>query len=249
MNFINLSVVLVEPQGPLNIGAACRAMMNFGFSDLRLVNPQVDHLVDDARRMAVKATPVLEMASLYSNLETALEDCHFALGTTRRFGKYREDFLHPDESAELVVPLTDKGRVALVFGREDKGLHTAELDLCQRLITIPTDDVLPSMNLAQSITICLYEISRAVARKRHMTSGRKNLATGKCLERMFSHMRETLVRIGYLDPQNPDHILRTFRRIFGRAGLNDREVRVLRGLWSRIDWLEDERRKSAEVGE
>ena len=247
MNFENLSVILVEPQGPLNIGAVCRVMMNFGFSDLRLVRPQVDHLVDDARRMAVKATPLLERASLYPSLEKALEDCHFAFGTTRRFGKYREDFLHPDDSAEVVLPLLEKGRVALVFGREDKGLHTAELDLCQRLLTIPTSDALPSMNLAQSVTVCLYEVSKtAGSRKSPVPSGRKSLATVKSLENMFSHMQDSLLRIGYLDPQNPDHILRTFRRIFGRAGLNDREVRVLRGLWSRIDWLDEERLRATE---
>ncbi|MEZ4599267.1 MAG: RNA methyltransferase [Syntrophotaleaceae bacterium] len=247
MNFENLTVILVEPQGPLNIGAVCRAMMNFGFSDLRLVRPQVDHLVEDARRMAVKATPLLERATLYPGLEKALEDCHFAFGTTRRFGKYREDFLHPDESAKLLLPLLKKGRVALVFGREDKGLHTAELDLCQRLLTIPTSNALPSMNLAQSVTVCLYEVSRkAAAMKMRAPSGRKSLATVKSLENMYSHMHDILFRIGYLDPQNPDHILRTFRRIFGRSGLNDRDVRVLRGLWSRIEWLEDERRKLGE---
>jgi tRNA/rRNA methyltransferase len=243
MNFDNLSVILVEPQGPLNIGGVCRAMMNFGFSDLRLIRPQVDHLADEARLMAVKADSILEGARLYPTLEEALQDCHLALGTTRRFGKYREDFLHPDESARFLLPWTEKGRVALVFGREDKGLHTAELDLCQRLITIPTNDALPSMNLAQSVMICLYEISRAATSSGRTTGGRKKLASGKSLECMFGHMRDTLMRIGYPDPQNPDHILRTFRRIFGRAGLNEREVRTLRGLWSRIDWVEDERQK------
>jgi len=246
MNFDNLSVVLVEPQGPLNIGAVCRAMMNFGFSDLRLVNPQTGHLVDEARRMAVKAGKILEEAALFPNLESALQDCHLVFGTTRRFGKYREDFLHPDQAAELLLPWAEKGRVALVFGREDKGLHTAELDLCQRLLTIPTEESLPSMNLAQSVMLCLYEISRAAGRALEKTSGRKKLASGKTLDSMYGHMRRTLIEIGYLDPQNPDHILRTFRRMFGRAGLNDREVRILRGLWSRIDWLEGERKKTAD---
>ena len=245
MNLSNVSVVLVEPQGPLNIGAVCRAMMNFGFSDLRLVNPQTDHLVDEARRMAVKAGGLLEQAALFSDLQTALQDCHLALATTRRFGKYREDFLHPDQASGYLLPWTEKGRVALVFGREDKGLTTNELDLCQRLITIPTNDQLPSMNLAQSVVLCLYETAKAAAAGQGKTSGRKKLATNKVLESMYGHMRQTLCDIGFLDPQNPDHIMRSLRRIFGRAGLNDREVRILRGLWSRLDWLEGERRKGA----
>ncbi len=244
MNLSNVSVVLVEPQGPLNIGSVCRAMMNFGFSDLRLVNPSADHLCDDARRMAVKASRLLQQARVYDHLEAALDDCQYALGTTRRFGKYREDFLHPDQAGRMLLPLTEKGRVALVFGREDKGLLTAELDLCQRFITIPTRDELPSMNLAQAVSLCLYEVARAAGEESGKTSGRKKLANGKVLEGMYRHMRKTLLDIGFLDPQNPDHILHSFRRIFGRAGLNEREVRILHGLWSRIDWVEGDRKNA-----
>lgn len=239
----NVAVVLVEPQGALNVGSVCRAMMNFGFCDLRLVAPQTDHLADEARRMAVKAGRLLETAAVFPDLPAALADCQMALGTTRRFGKYREDFLHPDEAARQLLPWTVKGRVALVFGREDKGLHTAELDLCQRFITIPTSDELPSMNLAQAVTLCLYETARVWGEGAGKSTGRRRLATGKVLEGMYGHMKRTLLEIGFLDPQNPEHILHTFRRIFGRAGLNDREVRILHGLWSRLDWIEGERRK------
>ncbi|HEY7744809.1 MAG TPA: RNA methyltransferase, partial [Desulfuromonadales bacterium] len=118
-----------------------------------------------------------------------------------------------------------------------------ELDLCQRFITIPTNDELPSMNLAQAVTLCLYETAKAVGEAAGKSTGRKRLATGSVLEGMYAHMRRTLLDVGFLDPQNPDHILHTFRRIFGRAGLNDREVRILHGLWSRLDWVDEERRK------
>jgi tRNA/rRNA methyltransferase len=248
MNLGNVCIVLVEPQGALNIGSVARAMMNFGFADLRLVNPQADHLGDEARRMAVKASRLLEAAAIHPDLPSALADCQLALGTTRRFGKYREDFLHPDEAGSFLLPWTEKGRVALVFGREDKGLHTAELDLCQRFITIPTGEELPSLNLAQAVAVCLYETARAAAAAQGKRGGRKRLASGRALEAMYGHMRRSLLDIGFLDPQNPDHILHTFRRIFGRAGLNDREVRILHGLWSRLDWVEAERRKAKAEG-
>jgi tRNA/rRNA methyltransferase len=243
MNLSNVSVILVEPQGPLNIGGVCRAMMNFGFSDLRLVNPQADHHCEEARRMAVSSTGLLENAKVFPDLVEALADCQFVLGTTRRFGKYRENFLHPDEASHQFLPWTEKGRVGLVFGREDRGLSIAELALCQRFITIPTSETLPSMNLAQAVSVCLYETAKALGSVRHKTSGRKKLATGKSLATMYQHMRRTLLDIGFLNEQNPDHILRTFRRIFGRAALNDREVQVLHGLWSRIDWIEGERQR------
>jgi tRNA/rRNA methyltransferase len=239
----NVTVVLVEPQGALNIGSVCRAMANFGFSDLRLVQPEADHLGDEARRMAVKAGTLLEGARIYPDLASALGDCQMAFGTTRRFGKYRENFLHPDGAARTLLPWTEKGKVALVFGREDKGLLTAELDLCQRFVTIPTSEELPSMNLAQAVSLCLYETAKAYAEGGGKSVGERRLATGEVVEGMFAHMKRTLLGIGYLDPQNPDHILHTFRRIFGRSGLNDREVRILHGLLRSIDWVDGERRK------
>jgi len=243
-----ISIVLVAPQGGLNIGSVARCMANFGYADLRLVAPEVDHLGADARRMAVKAVGLLEAARVYSDLGSALSDCHLALGTTRRFGKYREDFLHPEEIAPFVAPHLEGSRVALVFGREDKGLSTEELDLCHRFVTIPTRDEVPSMNLAQAVCLCLYETARGLRRSPDTSHGRKRLASGATLDGLYDHMRRTLLDIDYLDPQNPEHILHAFRRIFGRALLNDREVRILRGLFSRIDWVEQDRRRNGEGG-
>lgn len=240
MQLENICVVLVEPQGPRNIGSVCRAMLNFGINDLRLVNPQTDHLAHEARQMAVSGTTLLEAAKIFTSLEEALADCTLCYGTTRRFGKYREDLMHPDEAARQLLPETAAGRVALVFGREDKGLHTSELDLCQRFVTIPTDEGLPSMNLAQATLVCLYEISKAQGELAGLNHGRKLLASNKNLEGMFQHMKQTLTDVEFLNPQNPDHIMRAFRRIFGRSGLNDREVRILQGLWSQVDALHEQ---------
>ena len=233
----NICVVLVESQGPRNIGSVCRAMLNFGLNDLRLVNPQTNHLCHDARQMAVSGTTLLEQAKLFTRLEDALSDCTLCYGTTRRFGKYREDLMHPDEAARQLLPETANGRVALVFGREDKGLHTSELDLCQRFVTIPTDERLPSMNLAQAVLVCLYEIGKNRGEQAGLSHGRKQLASNENLEAMFQHMKQSLTDVGYLNTQNPDHIMRAFRRIFGRSGLNEREVRILQGLWSQMDAL------------
>jgi len=242
VNLDNLIVVLVEPRGERNIGAVARAMANFGVSDLRLVAPQTDHLQDEARKMAVKASVLLERATLYPDLVTALKDCHYAYATTRRFGKYRENFLHPDSAAAELLPLLDQGKVALVFGREDKGLKTEELDLCQRLITIPTCGEIGSMNLAQSAVICLYEVGRQFGEARGKCPSGRKLASIEQLEVLFGHMRRTLLDISYLNPQNPEHIMRSYRQMLGRAALDDREVRVLRGLLSEIDRVEQERR-------
>ncbi len=244
----NLCIILVEPRGPRNVGSVARAMANFGLHDLRLVQPQTDHLQEEARQMAVKAGGILENAKLFPDLQSALEGCHCSYGTTRRLGKYRVDILNPDDAALQLLPLLEGGRIAMVFGREDKGLKTEEVDLCQRLITIPTDDNLPSMNLAQSVGICLYETYRQLGRSQGKTTEVKTLADLDEVEAMFEHMRHTFLDIDYLNPQNPEHILRTYRRLLGRAGLDPREVRALRGLLSSIDWVASEQRRLAGEG-
>jgi tRNA/rRNA methyltransferase len=242
----NVAIVLVEPQGPLNVGSVCRVMMNFGFSKLRLVNPCCDYRSLDARRMALAAESVLNDALVFPTLEKALADCHLAFGTTRRFGKYRQDFLTPGQSAARVRSQSPENRVAFVFGREDRGLHTSELDLCQFFVTIPTHDAYPSMNLSHAVALVLYEISKETGDCSNGLSGEDPPARAKDVENMFQHMRQTLLDVEYLDHQNPDHILRAFRRLFGRNSLSEREVRILQGLWSRIDWIEGQRRKLSE---
>lgn len=240
----NVCVILVEPMGPLNIGSVCRTMMNFGFSDLRLVNPCDTYKGPESRKMALKAVTLLERAGIYSSLSEALGDCHHAFGTTRRYGRYRNDFLLPDQAANLTVSFPENNRIALVFGREDKGLFTEELDLCQQFLTIPTHEDFASMNLAQSVAVCLYEFSKALSSVHKKDVFGFTPCKGDDLERMYQHMRQTLLDIEYSDPLSPDHILRTFRRIFGRAILSERDVRVLQGLWSRIDWIENQRKKN-----
>lgn len=251
MNFDNLYVILVEPQGPLNVGSICRSMMNFGFSQLRLVNPCPEFKSLQAKKMALSAFKVLENAEIFDSLDDALADIHAAFGTTRRFGKYRKNFLTPATAGEKVNALTtpedpaDPGRkCALVMGREDTGLETHHLDLCQHFITIPTHDGYPSMNLSHATSVLLYEVAvKSDSGKKFYDPAPKKLASGEEMEHMFQHMRKTLLDIEYLDPQNPDHLLRTFRRLFGDAGLTSRDVRILRGLMSRMDWINDQRLK------
>jgi tRNA/rRNA methyltransferase len=242
----DLSVILVKPQGPLNIGSICRTMMNFGFSRLRLVNPCREYKSLDAKKMAMGAFKILEQAELFDDLSAALHDIQTAFGTTRRFGKYRTNFFTPGAAATRINGLDDGIRCALVMGTEDSGLETKELELCQHFITIPTHEDYPSMNLSHSVSILLYEIAqKSNSGKKFYDPAPQKLATGQEIEHMFAHMRKTLQDIDFLDSQNPDHILRTFRRLFGGAGLTPRDINIVQGLMSRIDWTESQRRKAA----
>lgn len=233
----NLCIVLVSPQGAGNIGSVARVLKNFGCRELRLVEPRASHLGAEARKMALSAVDILEGAKVFQTLAEALTDRHLAVATTRRFGKYREELLTPAEAAASIGALGKTARAALVFGPEDTGLKTEDIDLCQRALTIPVHPDLPSMNLAQAVAVCLYEVFLSASKPAEGKVALKRPATGKNLEAMFAQMREALSAAGFLNPQNPEHILRTFRRIFARQGLTEHEVQTLRGLWDKVSWL------------
>lgn len=228
-----LAIVLVGTQSPGNIGMTCRAMKNMGLTDLRLVNPcQVDH--PEAHKFAVSARDVLDGAKIFTSLEEAIKDCEISVATTRRHGKYRQEISTPEAIAEKVKAQADVHRIALVFGREDSGLTTEEVALCRWQSTIPTADEYGSLNLAQAVLIFCYELHK------HHTGEPlpepRALADSAAMEAMFGQMESTLLRIGFLNPENPAHIMRTLRRIYSRAELDEREVAVLRGMMSQIDW-------------
>lgn len=228
-----VAIVLVEPQSPGNVGMVCRAMKNMGLLQLRLVNPcPLDH--PEAHKFAVSARDLLDQATVYENLADALADCEVTVGTTRRHGKYRQEIFSPREMAVTALGQLTHNRAALVFGREDSGLTTDELTLCRWHATIPTSPDYGSLNLAQSVLIFCYELFNACAAESAAID--RKLATTEAAEELYRQMEQALLKIGFLNPQNPAHLMRSLRRIFSRAGLNDREVAILRGMMSQVDW-------------
>lgn len=240
----NTVVVLVEPQSPGNVGMVCRAMKNMGLTRLRLV-AGCDHHHPDATMFAVSARDLLDRAECYPTLAAALADTTLSVGTTRRTGKYRQELLTPPQVATTLQQRGD-GITALIFGREDHGLSTEELSLCSIQATIPSNDECGSLNLAQAVLIFCYELFGA-AGYTPVDQYRQPAPSGE-QEAFFTHLEAALNRIGFLNPQNPAHIMRSLRRIFFRADLDSREVAILRGMLSQIDWAAggfDGRKKSA----
>lgn len=240
----NTVVVLVEPQSPGNIGMVCRAMKNMGLTRLRLV-AGCDHHHPDATMFAVSARDLLERAECYPTLAAALADTSISVGTTRRTGKYRQELLTPPQVA-ATLQQRSTGLAALVFGREDCGLSTEELSLCSLQATIPTHDDCGSLNLAQAVLLFCYELYGAAQHEQQVNLQRAAAPSGE-LEAFFGHLEGSLNRIGFLNPQNPAHIMHSLRRIFFRADLDSREVTILRGMLSQIDWAAggfDGRKKS-----
>ncbi len=228
-----ISIVLVEPQSPGNVGMVCRAMKNMGLSKLRLVKGcSISH--PDAYKFAVSARDLLDEAQVFGSLEDALADHEITVATTRRHGKYRKEIFSPRQIACNVLSDIGANRAALVFGREDNGLTTDELALCRWHATIPTSSEYGSLNLAQAVLIFCYELfqgSRDV-----VPEERRSVATAMEMESLYRHMERTLLGIGFLNPENPAHLMRSLRRIFARSAPDSREVAILRGMMSQIDW-------------
>ncbi len=235
MDSSTISIVLVEPQSPGNVGMVCRAMKNMGLRQLRLVNPcPITH--PEALKFAVSARDLLEGAAIYPTLAEALADTPLSVATTRRHGKYRQEICSPREIVNRLRSDAGANRAALVFGREDSGLTTEEVALCRWQATISTSDEYGSLNLAQAVLIFCYELFGGMNGDSEGEVGGRVLAGGESLESMFGQMERILLKIGFLNPENPAHLMRSLRRIFARAELDEREVAIVRGMMSQIDW-------------
>jgi tRNA/rRNA methyltransferase len=188
--------------------------------------------------MAVHGKDILAAARSYESIRAAIADCNLVVGTTCRSGLYRSHSRTPREAAPEVVAAARHGKVALLLGPEDHGLSNKDLEHCQLLLTIPTAPDYRSLNVAQAAVVCLYEFYTAA----QMPAWESSLirAEAEHVERLFDIMRESLLRIGFLDSDNPEHMLLAFRRILGRAGLEDKDVRILTGMFRQIEWYAKE---------
>jgi tRNA/rRNA methyltransferase len=233
VSLTSLRIVLVRPRYSGNIGAVARAMRNMGINDLALVNPS-QLCRNAADTMAVHARDVLDMMQVHSSLRAAVADCGLVVGTTCRPGLYRDGALTLRALAPHILAAATANRVALVFGPEDSGLSNDDLRLCHRLVTIPTDPGYTSLNVAQAALLCCYEVF--IAAQEEAAAPSRPLAMAERQELMYEKLKRALLKIGFLHGDNPDHIMFALRRILGRAGLEDRDVRILLGMARQIEW-------------
>jgi len=228
---------MVRPRGSGNIGSVARAMKNVGARELAIVG-QARTRSFWARAMAVHGREILSAAKCNNTIREAIADCSLVVGTTCRSGLYRKHSQTPRELAPQIVAAAQTGKVALLFGPEDHGLNNRDLEHCQLLLTIPTHPDYPSLNVAQAAVICLYELYLASLTQRQDSEIKR--AEAEQIERLFDIMRNSLLKIGFLDSENPEHMLLAFRRIFGRAGLEEKDVRIMTGMFRQIEWYAKE---------
>ena len=238
----NVRVVLVNTSHPGNIGGAARAMKNMGLSELVLVDPE--RFPDpDAVSRASGADDVLVNARIVATLEEAIADCSLVLGTSARDRRIPWPVLDPRESADKVLDQLEQvadAQIALVFGREDSGLTTDELQRCQYHVHIPSMPDFSSLNLAAAVQVLVYELRmQSLQREGAPTKMHKVEttavfneipATAGELEQFYQHLEQVLVEIGFHDPQKPRQLMPRLRRLYGRVHLNRMEMNILRGI-------------------
>jgi len=223
-------IVLVSTRNPLNIGAAARAMSNFGFSHLRVVNPY--ELAFREAKSAVGAVGLLRNAQEFSSVAEAIADCMLVVGTTAARDRKLDHPLKPlREGAALIRRKARAGKVALIFGSEKRGLSNDDFSHCDWLIRIPTKPQQPSMNLGQAVAVCLYELSRAT--KLPVIREREQLANSGDLERLADLLHDSLILSGYV--RNKDEKSAT-RRFVRRLKLSSADTQLLLGMLRQMLW-------------
>lgn len=225
-----IRIVLVEPREAGNVGAAARAMKNFGLDELWIAGEHPP-LLPVSIWWASGADDLLEQARFAPTLQAAIEDAHMTVATTSMRGRTSPVSFTARTLGEKIASLGADQTAALVFGREDSGLTREELALCQYTAAIPTNDRFPTMNLAQSVCLFAYELSPVQPAEQA-----RGLAAAGSVERLHQRARELLLEVGFLHENNPDRIYDELRAIIGRAEPDEREVTIALGIIRQIEW-------------
>jgi tRNA/rRNA methyltransferase len=229
-----LRVVLVAPRNPLNIGAAARAMSNFGFRELRLVNPY--HVAFQEARSAVKAGVILKNAREFTTVAEAVADCALVVGTTAKGPRALEHPLRRLEyGGRIIARKLASAPVALLFGSEKFGLSNQDLSHCHWLMRIPTREEHGSMNLGQAVALCLYEIVRQPAAARAKPEPRRP-ARAEDLERLSALLEEVLEHSGYIHDRVQGSTRLKIRRLVRRLQLDAHDAEVWLGMLRQVRW-------------
>lgn len=242
----NVRIVMVHTTHPGNIGAAARAMKNMGLSQLYLVAPK-SYPHDDATWRAASAADVLERAVVVETFEEAIAGCALVVGSSARERRIPWPLLDSRRACEQAYREAQTGTVALVFGREDRGLTNEELQQCQLHVNIPANDAYSSLNVAMAVQVLAYEVRMA-----HLAGALPDdtmegwdipYADADNVERLFVHMEEALLEMDFLKAEAPKQAMARLRRLFQRTRLDQMEVNILRGIFTIAQqWVRRERK-------
>lgn len=236
--FANIRIVLVNTTHPGNIGGAARAMKNMGLSRLYLVAPK-EFPSDKATWRSAGATDVLDGAVVVDSLDEAIQGCSLVVGTSARERRIPWPLLDPRECGENVWAEAGQHEVAVVFGREDRGLTNEELHKCNYHVHIPANEEYSSLNLATAVQVICYEIRMSYLKAVEGNTLPKHVwdmppADAQALDSYYQQLEQSLVDVGFLDPGNPKQTMTRLRRLYNRVRMDQMELNILRGVLTAI---------------
>ncbi|MFT5320467.1 MAG: tRNA (cytidine32/uridine32-2'-O)-methyltransferase [Pseudohongiellaceae bacterium] len=244
VDLTRIRIVLVQTSHPGNIGAAARAMKNMGLSKLVLVNPK-DYPSGVALGRAASALDILDKAEVVDSLDAAIANCGLVIGTSARSRSIPWPMVDPEQCAQKLVTASGLNDVALVFGREDRGLSNDELQLCHFHVQIPANEGYSSLNVAAAVMVLSYEIRKAflsgvdtptsvsdnkVSSETLEVNWDQPLATVADIESFLAHLEKVLIRLDFHDPENPRQLMSRLRRLCTRIRPDTMEINILRGI-------------------
>ncbi len=237
-NFSNLKIILVEPNGSLNVGSVARLCSNFEVDELRIVSPKCDIFSLEAKKMALKGQKFLDNCKIFDNLENAICDCDLVLASCGRIDVRKDSFF---ESSEDIFNWTKSfkkiNNLAILFGRENSGLTNNELLLANKTFNIPTSKNNPSLNLSHAVSIALYELNKSSKSNFKQELEVFNLASSKQIHDSFLEIEEMLLGVGYLLKHTSRAKIVKFKNYILRANTSMHEINVLRGIVHQIKWF------------
>jgi tRNA (cytidine32/uridine32-2'-O)-methyltransferase len=238
-----IRIVLARISHPGNIGSAARAMKTMGLERLCLVAPD-RFPATEATVMAAGADDLLRKAEIHPDVPSAVADCGLVVGTTARARHLAWQTLEPREAARQVVDAAASSEVAVLFGAERTGLTNDEIELCQRLLTIPTGSAYGSLNIAMAVQIVAYELHLAMRKPPPPPAqGTVPLASAREMERFYQHLEQVLGEIDFRDRTGAGHLMARLRRFFNRAVPDQNEINILRGI---LTTVQGRRRRAGE---
>ena len=237
-NFSNLKVILVEPSGPLNVGSVARLCSNFEVQELRIVAPKCEIFSLEAKKMALKGQKFIDDCKIFDNLEKAILDCDLVLASCGRIDLNKDSLIESSEDIfNWILSFQKINNLAIIFGREDRGLTNSELLLANKTFNIPTSLNNPSLNLSHAVSIVLYELNKLSKKNSNKELEVFNLASSKQIHDSFVEVEEMLLKVGYLLKHTSRVRISKFKNYIFRANTSMHEINVLRGIVHQINWF------------
>jgi len=237
MNLSNVVIILCRPEESRNVGSVCRAMANSGLKTLRIVGKKSDFDEERVRILAIHAAAIWENAEFFPSITEAAKDCTICAGTTRRRGKKRGILLLPEELAKTASPISEDGKIAVVFGNERTGLEEEELDECTMGVTIPSDEGFASLNLSHAVQIISYHLFRKASDEKNKISAGYTPVNLQRLNKTVNGIADDLQKIGFFKITGRPDMEKFWTDILSRAALSESEAKYIEKIFHKAAGL------------